>query len=163
MSAWQRLCTGIDHQGKEMSRSGLLLQSYNDGTNLFVNISLHLQPSVQSSINFYISLSNYYIDMSLLLFLLQCIGRDLQCWECWVFTKNKILVTLFVVVTNVLHQTNILLIFQLTPQCHNSNKTLQHSHNCLELLSIALQEHYRRREGRTLRCVGTSFIGLLAI
>ena len=73
---------------------------------------------------------------------------------------------MFVVLTNVLHQTNILLIFQLTLQCHNSNKTLntfQHSPDTTPL-SLSLLKHLEisrlcstldmnitRRELRTLR------------
>ena len=134
LSAWQRLCTGIDHQGKEMSRSGLLLQSYNDGTNLFVNISLHQQPPVISSINYKTSVD----------------AADFRaCTYIWVkaevsvpvkqliynvesvhyLQRIKSLSTVFVDLTNACHQTNILLILTIDTMMWQLRQNTQTAHS----------------------------------
>ena len=134
MSAWQRLCTGSDHQGNDMSRSSLLLQSCNDSTNLFVNISLHQQPSVTSSINYKTSLDAADFRASTYIWVKAEVSVPVKqliynVESVHYLQRIKSLSTVFVDLTNACHQTNILLILTIDTMMWQLRQNTQTAHS----------------------------------
>ena len=111
VSAWQSLCTDVDHQGNDMSRLSLLLQSCNDGSDLFVNISLQRDQWAGRPVPSSLIKIRFGPGITPRLRCCQCLQRIKSLSHClllWLMFYTKLIFYSF---------------YQLTPQCHNSDNT----------------------------------------